>query len=115
MPRGWTWAVYFDDRGEPWAVPVDRDALEQPERGWSQVATGELAPFPRGWRMRYALGTDTSGREHRATIATPTADLWTGAARSWIAETSSVGLTEVALLRTIGELSRFPSWKPEPV
>lgn len=114
MARGWTWGVYYDDRGLPWAMPVDRDALEQPERGWFEVANGEHPPFPRSWRPRHAIGVDPSGREHVATIATVTADLWTGTARSWIAETSSVGLTEVALQRTIGEISPMPFWKPEP-
>jgi len=113
MPRGWTWGLYTDDRGLPWAVPVDRDAIEQPERGWLELATGEIPPFPRGWRMRRAIGIDPSGREHTATIATVTADLWTGAVRSWIAETSAQGLTEVALVRTLGEVSPLPVAKAE--
>jgi hypothetical protein len=113
MARGWTWGVYVDDRGEAWGVPVDRDALAQPELGWFAVANGDVRPFPRTWRMRRAIGVDPSGREHSAVIATLNADLWIGAAPGWIAETSSQGLTEVRLTRTLGEISPLPVAKPE--
>jgi len=113
MPRGRTWAVYTDDRGQSWAFPVDRDAFLEEQRGWQTEAIGELPPFPRGWLPRVAEGTDASGRVHRATIARIDADLWTGTASTWSVEISGGAGVQVDLVRTLPERSPLPVAVPE--
>lgn len=79
MPRGFTWSVYVDDNGLPWALQVDSDYVLQPQRGWVPVETSGLTPLPRGWLPRKAKGVETGGSQHFAVVATIDADLWTGA------------------------------------
>lgn len=105
--------MYTDDRGQPWAMIVDRDAFLEEQRGWQIEAIGELPPFPRGWLPRVAVGTDASGREHRATIARTDADLWTGTATTWSAEISGGVGAQVDLVRTLAERSPLPVAEPE--
>ena len=111
--RGRTWWVYTDDRGQPWAMLVDRDQFDQFQLGWQTEAQGELPPFPRGWLPRVAIGIDASGREHRVRIANVGADLWTGTTTAWSIETSGGGLQEAHLVRTLGERSVLPVASPE--
>jgi len=80
MPRGFTYCVYEDDNNGRWAVAVDSDYVDHPERGWVRAADNELYPLPRGWRTRRAIGLDSRGAEQSAVVAVLGAALWTGAA-----------------------------------
>jgi len=80
MARGFTYCVYNDDNGGRWAVAVDSDYVDQPERGWVRTADNELYPAPRGWRTRRVIGLDAGGASQHAVVGSLEADLWTGAA-----------------------------------
>lgn len=79
MPRGFTYCVYEDDNGGRWAVAVDSDYVDHPERGWVRTADNELYPLPRGWRTRRVVGLDSRGSSQLAVVGSLQADLWTGA------------------------------------
>lgn len=79
MARGFTYCVYNDDNGGRWAVAVDSDYVDHPERGWVRTADNELYPLPRGWRTRRVVGLDASGASQSAVVGSLEADLWTGA------------------------------------
>lgn len=80
MPRGFTYCAYVDDNGGTWAVAVDSDYVDHPERGWRRTEDNEFYPLPRGWRPRTAIGIDAGGASQSAVVGSVDADLWTGAA-----------------------------------
>lgn len=78
MARGFVWAVYVDDTGNQWALRVDQDYAEDPDRGWFQDGVDQLAPLPRSYRPRYVVGIDESGRTQRAIAGNLSAAIWAG-------------------------------------
>lgn len=105
--RGFTWCKYVADDATEWALLVDSDYAEHPERGWVPAAGGELLPFPRGWLARRVLGIDSSGRTQSAIVATVTADLWTGATVAFSVETSDGDTATCRVTRRLQERSRM--------
>jgi len=83
MPRGYEWMLYESDDGFLYALQVDADYAEQPDRGWETPAGPGTPPLPRGWRARYVLGLEELGRTHRALVASVAAPLWDGTATTF--------------------------------
>lgn len=83
MPRGFTWSVYLDDTGAPWALQVDSEYAVMLERGWGGADPTGLDPFPRTWKTRKVRGLEESGRSHHAVVADLSAPLWTGEATTF--------------------------------
>jgi hypothetical protein len=86
VPRGFSWAGYQTDDGNVWALRVDADYFEAPERGWFAVDPKSVPQFPRGWRARTAIGLDELGNTQRAVVASVDAPLWTGAVGQFVIE-----------------------------
>lgn len=95
MPRGFVSAVYVDDDGTSWRLRVDADEAQEISRGWSTDGAAALAPLPRGWLPRRVVALDSSGKQQQARIGTVEADLWTGAADSFVLMLSD-GTTDTA-------------------
>jgi hypothetical protein len=86
MTRGRVWAYYESDDGNVYALLVDADYADSPERGWASPAAPGTPVYPRGWRPRFVEGTDELGAIRRAVVASVDAELWTGAASTFTIE-----------------------------
>jgi hypothetical protein len=84
MPRGFAWAYYESDDGVTYALRVDQDYVEMPERGWTAPAVAGTPVYPRGWVPRKVVGLDEAGHPREALVGTVTCDLWTGAATTFV-------------------------------
>lgn len=78
MPRGFLWALYFDDSGVAWALRVDADHAQDPIRGWTVVDDPSIAPLPRGWLPRQVNGLDENGHPRSCRVGTTDCALWVG-------------------------------------
>lgn len=106
MPRGFQWCEYVDDDGTPWALRVDADQAADPVRGWTPIAEGDLAPFPRGWVPRAVFGADEAGFKRHTRVSTVLADLWTGAATQFDIEGTDEQPHTVTVLGRMAERRR---------
>ena len=106
MTRGYEWFLYASDDGALYALSVDADYALQPQRGWLTSAPSGTPPLPRGWRARYVVGLEASGRAHRALVGNVDAELWTGASTSFDIETSDGGLETCTVIGRVQERNR---------
>lgn len=88
MPRGFRVARYVRDDGASYALMVDADSIEDPNRGWEEVGPGVLTFAPRGFLPRIVIGVDETGRTRRTRVGTLECDLWTFAVNQWQLEGS---------------------------
>jgi hypothetical protein len=86
MPRGLARCTYVTDTGAEFWLWVDRDALEDPNRGWVQAPLGALASLGRQWLPRRVIGLDSDGHTRYTRIGNVGAALWTGGAATWTYE-----------------------------
>src|SRR5215469_7662687 len=98
MPRGFVWAAYFSDDGRQFALRVDADEAQQPERGWTVIDDVATVPFPRGWLPRRVRGIDENGHPRSTRVATTDADLWTGVVGVFTIEGSDQLMHQVTVL-----------------
>jgi hypothetical protein len=103
MPRGFTWGEYVDDNGSSWAVAVDSDYVDAPERGWNHAGDSGLVSLPRGWRTRHVVGFDSGGRKQLAVAATVTCDLWTGVTNTFVIRDSEGVPQTCTVVRRVSE------------
>lgn len=106
MPRGPVRVVYVTDRQERFWLWFDADYQLDPGRGFALVGSESLAPFPRLWRPRYAVGIDASGRTQRTRIGSTTAQIWTLAQPTWFVETTDQARDFARTIRLVGERRR---------
>lgn len=95
MPRGFIAAEYVDDDSTVWRLRVDADEAQELSRGWAPITDASIPPLPRGWLPRRVVGIDSSGRQQTARVGTVFADLWTGAATTFVLMLSD-GTTDTA-------------------
>ena len=88
MPRGRARAVYMTDTGLLFWVWVDRDSLEDPNRGWVETTPEAHFVLGRGILPRRVVGVDDLGRTAHARVARVDAALWTGGVATWSYEGS---------------------------
>jgi hypothetical protein len=103
VPRGFVWALYFDDLAAQWRLQVDADSVLELERGWVPADTATTFPLPRGWLPRKVSGPDETGRLRQAVVASVLADLWTGAATQFTVEGSDGQPHTCTVTRLLGE------------
>jgi hypothetical protein len=110
VPRGFVWAAYVDDNGNQWALQVDADYAEDPDRGWFTEGAAQLPPFPRRWKPRYVEGIDESGRIQTARVGHVGAALWAGTVLAFVFETSNPdqNLAVADVIRKVQEKRRGP-------
>lgn len=106
--RGFRWARYVDDTGAPWALRVDRQYFEMPERGWTDTDVDQLVPFPRGWLTRKVRGVDVLGNIRLAVVASTSAPLWTGESTGFTIEADDGTLVALAVFGSLEEVRRYP-------
>jgi hypothetical protein len=95
MPRGFVRAIYVDDDGTSWSLRVDADEFEELSRGWTATGLPVPPPVPRGWLPRRVVGLDSRGSQQTARVGHVGADLWTGAALTFVLMLSD-GTTDTA-------------------
>jgi hypothetical protein len=104
VPRGFTWAVYFDDQDNQWALLVDSDYIGHLERGWTLAGDTGLVPLPRQWRARYVVGLDELGQTQRAICSSVQTDLWTGVATQFVIRDSEGQPQVCNVIRRVAEV-----------
>lgn len=85
MARGRTLATYATDLYYlPAQVNIDvpNNLFGEASLGWT-AATAGAPRSPKRMTPRHAIGVDSSGHRVKVTIATLTADLWTGVHNTW--------------------------------
>jgi hypothetical protein len=105
MPRGMRYAIYVADDGTTqYARLVDADQVAAAARGWSTTGVAGLPLLPIRAKPRVVYGVSaTSGRRGSAVVATPTADLWTGAATTFTVEANDGTSDTMTVTRRRGE------------
>lgn len=106
MARGPVRAIYVTDDGARYWTWLDADYQLDVGRGFAPLAGAPLTPFPRGWRMRYAVGIDGSGRTQHTRIGTTAAQIWTLVQPTWFVETTDQGRDFARTIRLVGERLR---------
>jgi hypothetical protein len=106
--RGFTWASYFDDTEEPWAVQVLSSYVDMIERGWQTANVQLLHPLPRGFRTRRVFGYDEAGRRQFAVIPDVASLLWTGGSSSFAILSNDGQLQFVTVAGRLNEFRRVP-------
>jgi len=86
--RGFIWAEYQTDSGQVFALRVDRDYFAESPRGWISQAASPTPGLPRQSLPRTVVGLDEVGSRRRAIVASTSADLWTGAATTFVVQGS---------------------------
>ena len=85
MARGRTLATYNTDLPFlPAQVNVDvpNNLFAEASLGWT-AATAGAPRSPKRMTPRHVIGVDATGHRVRVTVASLTADLWTGVANTW--------------------------------
>jgi len=79
--RGFVWAVYTDDFGNPWAKQVQVNYASDPARGWGVLPDPPtVALMPSRAKPRMVFGVSpTTGRRNSTIVASVAAPLWVGA------------------------------------
>jgi len=75
--------LYASDDGRDYATKVDAAYVVMADRGWLVQAQPGDAQYPRGWRLRRAVGLSVAGDLVYADCASTGAALWTGAVSSF--------------------------------
>lgn len=109
MSRGFIWAEYVTDDGQPFALKVDADYFFEPARGWSASATSDSLPLPRGWKPRRVWGYDAAGNRQSAVVSTVLADLWTGVTTVFGVEANDNTVKSVTVVGRWQEQRRGPT------
>lgn len=106
MPvRGMRYGVYVRDDGTTqYARLVDSDEFAEASRGWSATGVTGLPLIPIKSKVRVVYGVSaTTGRRGTAVVATPTADLWTGTANTFVVEANDQTSDTMTVTRRRGE------------
>lgn len=106
MARGFVWGAYLDDDGTVWRLLVDGDYIAEEARGWVTANPEAVAPLPRQWLPRRAVGHDAEGRRRSAVVATLSAPLWTGATTTFFIEGNDNVVYPVTVTELLSERRR---------
>lgn len=96
MRRGFRVARYIRDDGASYALMVDADSIDDPNRGWEEIAPGVLTFAPRGFLPRLVVGVDETGRTRQTRVGTADCALWLFQVTEWQLEGSDGALHTVS-------------------
>jgi len=105
MARGRTLATYNTDLNFlPAQVNIDvpNNLFAEASLGWT-AATAGAARSPKRMTPRHAVGVDATGHRVRVTVASTTADLWTGVATTWTYIDNNGGSQTATVTGLVGE------------